>query len=245
MCGRRKIERNYPEIAMKYADMDFDLVEKIASELPPNIIVQLHNNGESLLYRRFADAVKLFNKQIVNVVSNGILLVEKADEIIGNLDTIAISVFENDDKADEQYEILLDFLKLKADRKPNVILRLNGNVNGERYKGLGIIARRVLHSPMGSFGYKKKEPTIPEIGICLDFLHHLAINQKGDVSICVRFDPRGLGVLGNLNNEALGDIWTGKKRMQWMEFHKLGKRGKVPLCEKCEFWGVPTGYKYE
>ena len=62
MCGRRKVERDYPELALKYGDMDFRLVRKIARQLPPNVVVQLHNNGEALLYPRFGDAVKLFRR---------------------------------------------------------------------------------------------------------------------------------------------------------------------------------------
>ena len=45
MCGRRKIDREYPEIAMDYGDMDFSLVKKIAKQLPEGIVVQFHNNG--------------------------------------------------------------------------------------------------------------------------------------------------------------------------------------------------------
>src|SRR5208282_2373948 len=129
MCGRRKIDRDYPELALDYGDMDFDLVGKIASQLPPNIIVQLHNNGEPLLYPRFGEAVRLFNRQTTNIVTNGKLLVEKADEVIDHLDTIAISVIENDPEADEQYDIIKKFLRLKGDKKPFTILRINGEVD--------------------------------------------------------------------------------------------------------------------
>ena len=213
----------------------------IAEQLPSNIVVQLHNNGESLLYPKFGDAVKLFKKQITNVVTNGKLLVEKADEIIDNLDTIAISIIENDPEWNEQYNIIKEFLIIKGNRKPYAILRLNGEIDTEKYKVFGlVIATRILHSPVGSFNYKKK-PTIPEIGICLDFLHHLAIDTKGKVSICVRFDPNKIGVIGDINNQTLEDIWNSKKRMEWLEYHKLGKRDKVPLCSYCHFWGVPTG----
>ena len=71
MCGRRKVEKEMPELALEYSDIDFDLLKSIARQLPPNIVVQLHNNGESLLYPEFGDAVRLFNKQITNVVTNG------------------------------------------------------------------------------------------------------------------------------------------------------------------------------
>jgi len=97
---------------------------------------------------------------------------------------------------------------------------------------------------MGSYNYTV-EPTKPEIGICLDFLNHLSINRKGDASICVRFDPKGIGVLGNIQNQTIEDIWNGEKRMKWMEYHKQGERDKIPLCSYCHFWGVPTSGSYE
>lgn len=242
MCGRRKVESDHPHLMLNYGDMDFSLVERIAGQLPPNIVVQLHNNGEPLLYPRLGEAIGLFDDQITSFDTNGKLLLEKAGQIIGKLDTIAISVIENDPEADAQYNIIAQFLKQKGKASPNVVLRLNGNVDVRRYEKLGVtIARRVLHAPMGSFDYKKKQPIVPEIGICLDFLHHMAINKDGEVSICVRFDPQRFGVIGNAKETPLAEMWCGEKRMEWLQFHKQGKRDNVPLCSYCEFWGVPTG----
>lgn len=240
MCGRRKVDRECPELALQYGDMDFELVRQIATQLPPNIVVQFHKDGEALLYPQFGEAVNLFKKQIKNVVTNGILIVEKAGEIIDNLDTISISVVEDDDLAEEQLRLLKEFLRLKGNRKPSTSVRFVGNVDSAPYKELGVlIIKRVLHSEMGSFTYRKKSPTIPEIGICTDFLHHLCINREGKVSICVRFDPKELGIIGNLNEQTLGEIWNSQKRMQWLKYHKQGKRDKIPLCSYCEYWGVP------
>ena len=241
MCGRRKVEKDYPELTLKYGDMDFELIERIAIQLPPNIVVQLHNNGEPLLYPRFSEAVKMFHNQITNIDTNGKLLVKKKDEIIDNLDTLAISVIEKDPEADEQYEIIKEFIELKGDKKPFTLLRINGDVDIGRYKKLNLMmATRILHSPMGSYNYKKRTPTVPEIGICLDFLHHLAINNNGIVSICVRFDPKKLGVIGDANKQSLAEIWNSPQRMEWLAYHKEGRRDKVPLCSYCHFWGVPT-----
>ncbi len=241
ICGRRKVDKEFPELAFKYGDMDFDLVGKIASQLPPNIVVQFHRDGEALLYPRFGAAVGFFKKQIKNIVTNGKLIVEKADEIIDKLDTISVSVFEGDEEADEQFELIKKFLRIKRGRKPYTSLRFIGNVDESRYKQLGaLIIKRVRHAQMGSFNYRKKNPTIPEIGICWDFLHHFCINREGKVSICVRFDPRGLGVIGNINEKSLEEIWNEKKRMEWLEYHKQGRRDNVPLCSSCHFWGVPT-----
>ena len=241
MCGRRKIDRDYPEIAMNYGDMDFELIKKIAGQLTEGIVVQFHNNGEPLLYHRFKEAASFFENQIRCVDTNAKLIVDKADEIIDNLDTITISVIEKDPEGDEQYELVKKFLKIKEDRKPNVIFRCLGNVDKERWKKLdGIIATRILHNPLGSFKYSKN-PTVPEIGICLEILNHIAINRLGEVSICVRFDPKRLGVIGNAASTPLLDIWNGPKRKEWLQHHIQGKRDNVQLCSYCDFWGVPTG----
>jgi len=241
MCGRRKIDKEYPEIAMNYGDMDFELVKKIVEQLPEGIVVQFHNNGEPLLYPRFGEATRLFKEQIRCFDTNAKLIVEKADEIIDNLDTMTISVIENDAGGDEQYERVREFLEIKGKRKPNMIYRCLGDVNTERWGELdGIIATRILHNPLGSFKYKKK-PTVPEIGICLEILNHMAINRSGEVSICVRFDPKRLGVIGDAAVDPLLDIWNGPKRKEWVQQHIKGRRDKIPLCSYCDFWGVPTG----
>ncbi len=243
MCGRRKIDRDYPEIAMNYGDMDFSLVEKIASQVPPGIVIQFHNNGEPFLYPRLGDAIDLFKKQIKCLDTNGKLLLEKSSEVIDRLDTMTVSVIENDPEADEQYEIVKKFLSDKGTRKPLMVFRLLGQVKDpDRWEALGgIVAKRVLHSPLGSYGYTRK-PTIPEIGMCVEILNHMAIDRFGKVSACVRFDPKGLGVLGDANQTPLNEIWNGTKRRSWIELHKQGKRQEIPLCGPCHYWGVPTGW---
>lgn len=241
MCGRRKIDRDYPEIAVNYGDMNFELVKKIAAELPEGIVVQFHNNGEPLLYPKFGEAVKLFKDQIKCVDTNAKLIIEKADEIIGNLDTITISVIENDPEVDQQYELVKEFLKIKGERKPRMIYRCLGDVDIVRWQKLdGIIAYRVLHNPLGSFKYSKR-PIVPEIGICLEILNHMAIDRFGKISICVRFDPKRSGVIGDVTVDQLVDIWNSKRRKEWVKLHVEGKRESVPLCSSCEFWGVPIG----
>lgn len=235
------MDRDYPELTADYGDMDFGLVKSIAGQLPAGIVVQLHNNGEPLLYPRFGEAAGLFRRQIRCLDTNCKLILEKAEEIIDNLETITFSTFEGDEEGDQQYELIKNFLKIKGNRKPGVVIRCLGEIDSARYESLGcIIAKRTLHSPMGSFRYKKK-PTVPEIGICLDLLGHMVIRRDGKVSLCVRFDPKGLGTLGDCYRESLLDIWNGAKRHKWVESHINGKRSEAPLCSYCEFWGVPTG----
>ena len=246
ICGRRMIEREHPELVAHYGHMDVELMRKIACQLPEKIVVQLHNNGEPLVYPHLGHALECFRRQITQFDTNGKLLLKKAAEIIGHLDCLAISIIENDPDADQQYLIIKEFLELKQNRKPLVTLRMNGDVHMERYEGLINnhqlrVATRILHSPMGSFDYTK-QVTIPELGVCWDFLHHLSIDKDGRVSPCVRFDPEGKNVIGDANKDRLWDIWNGIKRFSMLCLHLKGRRDLIDLCKTCHYWGVPTSH---
>src|SRR5512146_201145 len=104
-CGRRKIEKEHPDLA-QWGDLEFSLLERIAEQVPEGITIQLHNNGEPLLYPRFGDAVRLFHHCLTGIDTNGKLLWEKGCEIVDNLDTLAVSIVQDDPEVDEQYEIL-------------------------------------------------------------------------------------------------------------------------------------------
>lgn len=251
ICARRRRDREENE-ETNYGDIDFDILKKISDEIPDNIVIALHNNGESLLYPRFGEAVKLFKEKncITNLVTNGKLLLKKSNEIINNLDTLSISIFENDEEADKQFEILNGFLELKKDNSPFTTLRFIGNVNQDKYEQFKkyncLFIKRSLHSSIGSSDYrnsenKKIKPMIPEAGICLDFLSHLAIDRFGDVSVCVRFDKNKELVLGNIKENTLLELWNSEKRLFMKKMHVEGKRNLIPYCgNKCEFYGVPT-----
>jgi len=248
MCGRRKIEREYPEIARSYGHMDFELLKKIEPQIPPGTLVQFHNNGDPLEYPRLGEALKLFEGRIrcFNTKGGNQLNLKKED-IVGNLEVLTISVIQKENGKEDiiNYLSLLEFItSLPKDEKPRVVLRMLGNISDKRmdmYKKMNIpIVKRILHSPMGSFDYEKKI-TRPEYDICLDMLTHPAIDRHGNVSICVRFDPDGIGRLGSLNDKTLEEIWNGDKRKEWLKKHIDGNRNDVPLCSKCHYYGVPRG----
>jgi len=241
MCGRRKMEREWPEL-LDWGDMPLDMVWDISRQVPSGIVVQFHWNGEPLLYPQLDQALDLFKNNIRCLDTNAKLIYERADEIIGNLETVTVSVIEKDPEAESQFKEVCKFLEKKGNDNPWMVYRLLGDVeNPERWEALpGIVARRILHRPEGSFGYEKT-PTIPETGICQDLLSHLAIDRYGNVSCCVRFDPHGKGRLGNIQTNFLSDIWNGKKRKNILDNHVRGRRDLVPLCSECDYWGCPTG----
>jgi MoaA/NifB/PqqE/SkfB family radical SAM enzyme len=242
MCGRRERERLYGD--QNYGDMDLNTVLTISQQIPSGTLVQLHNNGEPLLYDHFGKAVKYFRHCITNIVTNGKLLVSKSESIIGNLDIITISIIENDDPDEKKHQMnqITEFLKLKSDKKPFTILRFLGDVDQESYRKFGLLhVDRTVHLPKGSVEYRRA-PTIPEYGICKDLLSHLAIDRFGNVSMCVRFDPEGKLILGNIKNSSLSELWNCEKRMYYKKLHVEGKRKKLPYCgDSCDFYGVPTG----
>lgn len=241
MCQRHN--NGFFKQDQNYGVMDFELVKKIAKQLPNGIIVQFHNSGEPLLYPKFKQAVDLFDKQIKCVDTNGKLLVEKADQIINTLDTITISTFQDDPEWEEQYNSLIEFLKIKSDKKPNVIIRVLGDIGEKRlklYQDTGcLLVSRVLHSSAGSFEYKKT-PCIPEWGFCQELISHLVIDVDGNVSLCIRYDEQGDLRIGNVNYEKLIDIWNSDKRKYYIQEHVKGNRN-LPGCERCQYFGVPRG----
>jgi radical SAM protein with 4Fe4S-binding SPASM domain len=234
MCWRRNNDKDN----IQYNDMSFPLLKSIAHQLPHSIVIQFHNDGEPLLYPIFGSALNLFNSQIKCMNTNGKLIVEKSDEIINNLDTMTVSVFDNDPEQDEQYDILKEFLYIKKDNKPNVLIRILGDVPINRYKKLNCtLIKRKLALPTDKY---KVDSTIPEIGVCLDLLHHLVIRSDGKVSVCPTYDPYGNNCIGDCNDTSLYDIWNSEKRKSYIEYHLKGQRDKMRLCSNCEFWGVPT-----
>ena len=240
MCGRRKLEKEYPE-KVDWGDMELDMATGIVNQLPEGIIIQFHNNGEPLLYPQLSEILASAHNQIRTFDTNGKLLVERAKDIIDNMETLTVSVIPNDPEEKEQYEIVREFLAIKGDRKPRMIYRLLGDiVDKERWQQLGLVATRLLHSPRGSFKYSKP-PTVPEFGICLDLLTHLVIDRYGDVYPCVRFNPNNYDCLGNVKHTKLIDCWNSDARKHLIQEHVKGHRSCSQLCEKCEFWGIPTG----
>lgn len=259
-CGRREREKKYG--FQNYGFINFKLLQKIARQIPLGIIVVLHNSGEPTMYPRLKEAIDLFkkNNNIVQFNTNGKLILEKAHEIINHLDSLCFSIIENDEDSDEQYEKIKKFLELKKESKPLVVFRLLGDVckyylNKKYYYNLNrllrikelakkyncIICQRTLHLPKGSIKYNK-EVVVPEAGICLDLLTHLSIDRFGYISPCVRYDPEGELILGNIKEMSLLEAWNSQKRRNIIEKFLNGKRCEIPYCgNKCEYWGIPKG----
>ena len=238
-CGHQKPEIHF---AAMYKPMQFELLQKIAAQIPQGIIVQFHRDGEPTAYKRLGDALKLFPQNITSIVTHGENLVKKASEIIGNCTSLTVSAFKGDPDGQLQYDVVKEFLFIKGEQRPIVNIKIVGETPKIDYATLGVpLIHRVLHVPKGDVKYAKRNPTIPEVGICLDFLSHPSVDWRGFLFICNRLDPTDAGFLGDLKVESLDALWNGTKRAEWLEAHKRGRRDLAsPLCKDCLFWGVPT-----
>lgn len=231
-CGRAKARQ---EGTLELGYMDIRLFKEILMQFTGDII-QLHKDGEPLLYPDLWKVGYLCRKEgkISNIVTNGKLLWEKRRELM-EFDTICVSVIEDDIEQIENIKRFRTFCDIP------ILIKFLGDYHNPLFEEMGLpVTRRAIHHPIFDKGYEKP-PVIPELLVCWDFLMKPSVNWKGDFSICNRYDPEGLGVLGNFNKTSLYDLWYSEKRKEWLEYHKQFNRHKAPLCATCQFWGCPVG----
>lgn len=238
-CGHQNPDIN---TALEYGDAKMDLVLRVREQVAVGTVIQLHRDGEPLVYPYLKEALMSLSGHITNIITNGKKLVEKADEIIGFCDTLTVSAFRGDPDGPEQLEILREFLEIKGDRKPYTMVKWVGDGDAAPYEVLGVrVIRRLIHLPSGDTKYAHHDPTVPEIGVCLDFLFHPSIDWKGNVYICNRLSADKDAMLGNIYEQTLDEMWASNKRKRWLSAHLRGRRDLAsPLCHGCKFWGVPS-----
>jgi radical SAM protein with 4Fe4S-binding SPASM domain len=229
-CGRAKARK---EGALELGDMDIKLYKHIINQFKGNIL-QFNRDGETLLYNDLYEALYYAGDKVINIVTNGKLLLHRQREMI-DVTTITVSVIEDDP---EQVEIIRKFIE-----KINipVIIKFLGDYYDPIFEEMGLdTMRRRIHDPEGDWHYDiGNYELIPELGICLDFLMKPSIDWQGRMYICNRYDPEGKGIIGDTTKDSLWDIWNGDKRREWLYHHMKGERDLVPLCKGCKFWGIP------
>ena len=234
-CGRAKARK---EGLLKEGDMPFETFELIVDQLRPDSIIQFNKDGEPLLYPYLGKVGELTETFTTNIVTNGKLLMVRKDEIMNNFDTVCVSVIEDDG---EQFDTVKNFVESVGFNAPRVYIKFLGDYHNPEYEKLGLkTLRRTIHNPEGDTGYQGSKPPIPELGICLDFLYKPALDWEGRMHICNRYDPDSKGVLGDVHHDTLSWLWHSPLRQEWLEYHQQNRRGLVPLCKSCEFWGIPT-----
>lgn len=231
-CGRAKDRK---EGLMKTGDMPFDLFELILEQYTGSVL-QFNKDGEPLLYPALREVGERCRHLTTNIVTNGILLMDRKDDLRDNFTSVTVSVYEDDA---EQFETVKRFVESAP--HPKVYIKFLGQYENPEYAALGLkTLRRTIHNPRGDTNYEGSKPPIPELGVCLDFLFKPSIDHEGNVFICNRYDPECKGMLGNIKNDTFEWMWNSPLRQHWLHSHKIGRRDLIPLCKDCEFWGSAT-----
>lgn len=70
---------------------------------------------------------------------------------------------------------------------------------------------------------------------CPQFWKRVTINQHGDVRFCVE-DWRNQGLVGNLRDTSIREIWQGALYARFRELHATGRWGDIAMCKGCRDW---------
>lgn len=228
-CGRARDRKSGK---LRQGDFDINLLNGVINSV--GSIIQFNKDGEPLLYEKLAEVGKICRNKVTNIVTNGILLWDRRHDL-QDFTSICVSVIENDAK---QFDNIIKFNS--AYKKPLLYVKFLGDYYTDEFGKAGIkTLRRTIHHPSGDYNYQRNTELIPEVGVCLDFLMKPSIDWQGNVHICNRYDPDNIGIIGNINNEYLNNIWLNILRNNWLSMHLEGKRDSIPLCNGCEYWGIP------
>jgi radical SAM protein with 4Fe4S-binding SPASM domain len=68
---------------------------------------------------------------------------------------------------------------------------------------------------------------------CGLLMHQLVLLPNGDINVCCT-DLNAKGVVGNINEKSLYDIYNSPKRRKWLELMFKRKKSQIELCKNCE-----------
>jgi radical SAM protein with 4Fe4S-binding SPASM domain len=70
---------------------------------------------------------------------------------------------------------------------------------------------------------------------CPQFWKRVTVNHLGEVRFCVE-DWRNHGVVGNVRDATLSEIWRGALYQRFRELHAGGRWNEMSMCAKCQDW---------
>jgi len=70
---------------------------------------------------------------------------------------------------------------------------------------------------------------------CPQFWKRVTINHRGEIRFCVE-DWRNQGVVGNVLDHSIVEIWQGELYAKFRELHATGRWRDMGLCAKCMDW---------
>ncbi|MHB0914830.1 MAG: radical SAM/SPASM domain-containing protein [Thermoleophilia bacterium] len=259
MCPRKDLTRPVGEI-------DIPLFEKIAEEISRHAPaeVRLHKDGEPLMAPRIfelIDRVKtIAPSTLLNMDTNALLLdEEKAAAILDSrLDILLFSVnaataetykqVRGSTKFDQVIANIERFLEMRKERGyvwPRVKVQLI--VMAETKDEIALFREQwgphevdVLMIPAINWGgYLPEVKSLMQLPKkrypCTYLFNSFSINWDGKVSFC-NVDFNHLGIIGDLHEQTIEEIWNGPELARYRRLHKEGNWDQIDLCRDCNYW---------
>lgn len=67
---------------------------------------------------------------------------------------------------------------------------------------------------------------------CMLLMHQMVLLPNGDVTVCCN-DLNSKGVIGNLNNTSLFDVYNSSERREYLDKLNDGRKAELDLCKNC------------
>ncbi len=268
MCPRQDLTRPVGEINMALFDK---LAEEISRQAP--VEVRLHKDGEPLKNPQIFDLIEHIKtaapSTLLNMDTNALLLdEEKAVKILDSrLDILLFSInaatadtymkVRGSKKFAQAVENIERFLALRSERGyvwPRVKVQLI--VMEDTKNEVGLFREQwqdyevdILLIPAINWGGYR-----PEVGSlmrmpsrrypCTFLWNSFSINWDGKVSFC-NVDFNHLGIIGDVNDQTIEEIWKGPEFERFRNLHKQGRWQEIDLCRDCNYWAYTKNVWYQ
>lgn len=218
-----------------FCRMEEDLFKRIISQIADwdySGYISLFANNEPFMDTRIIDFHRYIREKLPNarikVFTNGLLLdCTKFKEIAPYADLFIINNYCDDRKLHPNIEELYQYLK----KNPAIHEKIDVQIK-IRYIG------EVLTNRAGTSPNKKETKSIIKEP-CLFPYTDMVIYPDGKAGICC-CDVKEVTDLGNVNQETIQEIWTGKKYESLRRKLRDGRQ-ENKFCEHCDF--VDTGLR--
>ena len=236
--------------------MQFDIYKRVIdqlSELKFSGTIAWHVNSEPLLIKNIDEFVAYARKSCpdawLQILSNGRSLNPLNGEklIESGINEISLNIYNDNFHAPTPKNIL-NFEKEVLEKKfqPSEILTgfRNKDLSGKfiKYNKFKRRLNITMSNRAGSSPNKQSNQVLPKIGFCQYPFTQFNVTANGKVSHCCA-DLRFVLPMGNVKNESIEEIWHGRKFNQIRNKLLESKRDELPMCSKCDFYGIKTNPK--
>jgi radical SAM protein with 4Fe4S-binding SPASM domain len=256
MCPR-------PSLRRELGHMDWDLYCHIIDNIARlgGLYVGLNRFGESLLYRRFVDAVRYAKSSGIRrvvVVTNGTLLDEERaaaildsglDQLQISLDTLDRATYESSrrgaklDQVVANVDRIIEMRRQRGRAKPQIVI--NSVMVEEDLEQIRALFDKyyddvdgISLKPCARYG-EGQELTGDGVRrerwrTCTQPWERFNVFWNGDVTVCCG-DVEGELIVGNVRDASLEQLWLRNQRtLQIRRLHHLQEFDELPVCQRCD-----------